>query len=101
MHPHEIFEPMLRNLFLGPGEGLGIEAASRVWDVMVFDGDAAVVRTVVGVMGWLEGRLYGGREEVMGVLGWRGGGWKVGRDVEGFMKVVRDVGKERRRRERN
>ena len=87
-------------MFLGPDEGLGIEAASRVWDVMVFDGDAAVVRTVVGVMGWLEGRLYGSREEVMGVLGWRGGGWNVGRDVEGFMQVVRDVGKERRQRER-
>ncbi|KAL8651782.1 MAG: hypothetical protein Q9210_003066 [Variospora velana] len=100
IHPHEIFEPMLRSMFLGPDEGLGIEAASRVWDVMVFDGDAAVVRTVVGVMGWLEGRLYGSREEVMGVLGWRGGEWNVGTDVEGFMKVVRDVGKERRQRER-
>ncbi|KAL8928212.1 MAG: hypothetical protein Q9208_001922 [Pyrenodesmia sp. 3 TL-2023] len=100
IHPHEIFEPMLRCLFLGPGEGLGIEAASRVWDVIVFDGDAAIIRTVVGVMGWLEGRLYGGQEEVLGVLGWRGGGWTVGEDVEGFVKVVRDAGKERVRRER-
>lgn len=91
---------MMRTLFLGPGEGLGVEVASRVWDVMVFDGDAAVVRTVVGVMGWLEGRLYGSREEVLGVLGWRGGRWAVGRDVEGFVKLVRDAGKERVRRER-
>ncbi|KAL8731785.1 MAG: hypothetical protein Q9166_003232 [cf. Caloplaca sp. 2 TL-2023] len=98
IHPHELFEPMMRTLFLGPGEGLGIEAASRVWDVMVFDGDSAVVRSVVGVMGWLEGRLYGSREEVLGVLGWRGGGWGVERDVEGFMKLVRDAGKERVKR---
>ncbi|CAL8579754.1 hypothetical protein XPA_005486 [Xanthoria parietina] len=100
IHPHELFEPMMRTLFLGPGEGLGVEAASRVWDVMIFDGDAAVVRTVVGVMGWLEGRLYGSREDVLGVLGWRGGDWGVGRDVEGFVKLVRDAGKERVRRER-
>lgn len=60
---------MIRCQFLGPGEGLGLETASRVWDVIVFDGDAAMVRTVVGIMGWLEGRLYGNREEVLGVLG--------------------------------
>lgn len=100
IHPHELFEPMMRTLFLGPGEGLGVEAASRVWDVMIFDGDAAVVRSVVGVMGWLEGRLYGSREDVLGVLGWRGGDWGVGRDVEGFVKLVRDAGKERVRGER-
>ncbi|KAL8861099.1 MAG: hypothetical protein Q9178_002612 [Gyalolechia marmorata] len=100
IHPHELFEPMMRTLFLGPSEGLGVEAASRVWDVMIFDGDAAVVRSVVGVMGWLEGRLYGSREEVLGVLGWRGGGWGVGKDVEGFMKLVRDAGKERIHKER-
>lgn len=98
IHPHEIFEPMLRTLFLSPGGGLGIEAASRVWDVLVFDGDAAIVRTVVGVMGWLEPRLFGSREEVMAVLGWRGGAWDVGRDVERFMRLVRDAGKERVKR---
>ncbi|KAL8946787.1 MAG: hypothetical protein Q9222_006865 [Ikaeria aurantiellina] len=96
IHPHELFEPMLRSNFLGPGGGLGIEAASRVWDVIVFDGDAAVVRAVVGVLGWLEGSLYGNREEVLGVLGWNGGGWGIEKDVEGFMRLVRDAGKERR-----
>ncbi|KAL8757566.1 MAG: hypothetical protein Q9199_002137, partial [Rusavskia elegans] len=30
IHPHAIFEPMMRTLFLGPGEGLGVEVASRV-----------------------------------------------------------------------
>ncbi|KAL8931943.1 MAG: hypothetical protein Q9211_006632 [Gyalolechia sp. 1 TL-2023] len=100
IHPHEIFEPILRTLFLGPGGGLGIEAASRVWDVMVFDGDAAVVRTVVGVMGWLEARLFGSREEVMAVLGWRGGGWGFDKDVDGFMKLVREAGKEKKMKEK-
>ena len=100
IHPHELFEPMLRTLFLGPGGGLGIEAASRVWDVMAFDGDAAVVRSVVGVIGWLQPRLFGTRKEVMEVLGWRGGGWAVEKDVEGFMKLVRDAGKERKERKK-
>ncbi|KAL8819457.1 MAG: hypothetical protein Q9223_002115 [Gallowayella weberi] len=100
IHPHEILEPVMRMLFLGPNSGLGVEAASRVWDVMVFDGDAAVVRTVVGLLGWLEGRLYGNREEVLGVLGWRGGGWGIEGDVEGFMKLVRAVGKERVHKEK-
>ncbi|KAL8697720.1 MAG: hypothetical protein Q9201_006971 [Fulgogasparrea decipioides] len=100
IHPHELFEPMMRTHFLGPGGGLGIETASRVWDVVVFDGDAAMVRTAVGIMGWLEGRLYGSREEVLGVLGWRGGHWGIGRDVEGFMQLVRDAGKERVRKEK-
>ena len=90
----------MRTHFLGPGEGLGLEAASRVWDVIVFDGDAAMVRTAVGAMGWLEGRLYGSREEVLAVLGWRAGGWGVGKDVDRFMTLVRDAGKERVRREK-
>ena len=67
-----------------------------MWDVIVFDGDAAVVRTVVGILGRLEGRLYGSRAEVLGVLGWGGGGWGVDRDVEAFIRTVRAAGKEGR-----
>jgi len=93
---HELFEPMLRTLFLGPREGLGVEVATRVWDVMVFEGDRMCVRTAVAVLGALEGNLYGEREEVLGLLGWGGGGgaqcWKVG-DEDGFMAKVRAVGK--------
>lgn len=87
---------MLRTLFLGPGEGLGVEVAARVWDVMVFEGDRMCVRTAVAVLGALEGNLYGEREEVLGLLGWGAGSgtqcWKVG-DEDGFMAKVRAVGK--------
>ena len=94
---HEVLEPMIRTLFLGPGSGLGVETAVRVWDVMVFDGDGVIIRTAVAVLGALEGKLYGGKEEVLGLLGWRGGagkgGWEVGgEDV--FMAMVRNAGKE-------
>lgn len=99
---HEVFEPMIRTLFLGPGHGLGVEIAVRVWDVMVFDGDGVIIRSVVAVLGALEGKLYGGREEVLGVLGWGGGtgtgGWDVG-DEEMFMAMVRNSGKEEKRKD--
>lgn len=96
---HEVLEPMMRTLFLGSGNGLDLETAARVWDVMVFDGDGVIIRTAVAVLGALEGKLYGGKEEVLGVLGWRGGNgrgsWDVGNE-EDFMTRVRAAGKEER-----
>jgi len=87
----------MRTLFLGPGIGLGLETAARVWDVMVFDGDGVIIRTAAAILGALEGKLYGGKEEVVGVLGWRGGigkaAWEVGKEEE-FMVRVRAAGKE-------
>lgn len=87
----------MRTLFLGPGSGLGLETASRVWDVMVFDGDGVIIRTAVALLGALEGRLYGGVEEVLGMVGWRGGSrksaWNVGNE-EDFIARVRGAGKE-------
>ena len=72
----------MRTLFLGPGKGLGIEIVSRVWDVMVFDGDGVIIRTAVALLGAMENTLYGSRQEVMNKLGWRGGTgsdtWRVG-----------------------
>lgn len=87
----------MRTLFLGPGIGLGLETVSRVWDVMVFDGDGVIIRTAVALLGALEGSLYGGVEEVLGVVGWRGGdgknAWKVGNEEE-FVTRIRSAGKE-------
>ena len=103
MAPHEVLEPMVRTLFLGPGEGLGIETASRVWDIIMFDGDAAVVRAAAAVLGGLEGKLYGNREEVLRVLGWGGIGWTGcgGGRLEEFMRGLRSVGKEEKGRKKN
>ena len=94
---------MIRTLFLGPGNGLGVETAIRVWDVMVFDGDGVIIRTAVAVLGALEGKLYGNREEVLGILGWAGGtgkgAWEVGGE-ESFMGMVRNAGKEEKGKDR-
>lgn len=88
---------MLRTLFLGPGGGVGLEAAGRLWDVLVFEGDAAVVRAAVAVLVSLEGRLYGDRISVLQLLGWGATAtvWDVGTE-ETFMARVRSVGKERK-----
>ncbi len=89
----------MRTLFLAPGGGVGLEAAVRMWDVMVFEGDDAVVEGVVGVLAGLEAKLYGEKEEVLGVLGWRGEGCaavqaRCGGELEEFMTRVRAAGKE-------
>ena len=101
--PHEVLEPMMRTLFLGPGEGLGVELVMRIWDVMVFDGDSVIIRTAVALLGVLDsqGRLYGDRSEVLNILGWRGGTgsgfWGVVGE-EDFMAKVRSAGKVERDR---
>jgi len=78
--------------------GLSLEAASRIWDVMVFEGDAVIIRTCVGVLGELESALYGSREDVLSLLGWEGGTGErgvglgeVGEDE--FLGRVRGVGR--------
>lgn len=82
----EWLDPLLSGLFCAE---LGVEIASRVWDVYVFEGDRALVRAVVGMLSVLEGRLYGSKEEVLQVLG---GTWNVGTADE-FMAGMRSAGK--------
>ena len=81
-----------------------MDVAARVWDVMVFDGDGVIIRTAVAVLGALEGKLYGTKEDVLGVLGWRGGRnrgtWEVGNE-EDFMSKVRSAGKEEKGKPRS
>ena len=101
--PALVLEPMFRTLFLAPGSGLGVEKAVRVWDVMMLDGDQAIIRVAVAVLAGLESRLYGNKEEVLRVLGWNQSNTKRDRDgglsgddvsVDDFMKQVRTAGKE-------
>lgn len=91
MGVEEFLDPMFRCLFT---YHLPITIVSRIWDVVVFEGDKALIRAAVGCLGRLEGRLYGGREEVLGVLGWRNEGvWDVGSE-EGFVEEgFREAGK--------
>lgn len=92
----------MRTLFLGPGDGLEVTIVSRVWDAMVFDGDAVIIRTAVALLGAMEGSLYGSRQEVLSTFGWKDGGtgsgaWRVG-GADDFMAKVRSAGKEEKTR---
>lgn len=65
---------------------------TRLWDVMVFEGDAIAVRAGVAYLTSLESRLFGAstQEEVNVVLR---GGLDAGVDEEEWMGCVKSAGK--------
>ncbi|MCJ1474608.1 hypothetical protein MMC13_003268 [Lambiella insularis] len=129
LSPGEILEPMIRSFFLYRGcpetdtdetlsprsvvslssatshtgrNGPTLDLVARVWDVMVFDGDTMLIRTCVAILGCLESSLYGNKEDVMGVLGWEGsmGASRMAEmNEDEFMEIVRDVGKEEKKKQ--
>jgi len=89
--PAPYLDPMFRCLFAyhlpSPAH------VARAWDVYVFEGDRALVRAAVAVLGRLEGRLFGGPEEILDLLSWRNERpWAVGSEEE-FVSAVRGAGK--------
>ncbi|MCJ1310201.1 hypothetical protein MMC25_003862 [Agyrium rufum] len=64
--------------YISVTNGLPLPHLLRIFDVLVFDGDAMAIRTCVGILASLEHRLYGGRKEVLSLLGWQGSGRGVG-----------------------
>jgi hypothetical protein len=87
-------EEYLGNIMYGLScKGLGVDAASRIWDVIIFEGDRGFVRSAVGILKVLEPRLYVEREEVMDILSGDGEKKWVQNSADDFMIVVRDCGK--------
>ena len=90
LKPEEYLDPMFRCLF---AFHLPTELVARIWDIFVFEGDKVLIRTVVAVLGRLERRLYGTREEILDVVSWRNEKhWDLG-PAEDFIKAVREAGK--------
>ena len=90
LKPEEYLDPLFRCLF---GHNMGPEHVSRIWDIYVFEGDKALIRAAVAVLGRLESKLYGSKEEVLNLLSWRNDKtWDLGTEEE-FIKAVRDAGK--------
>ena len=72
--PELIFEPMLKTLFCN---GLGVDRLCRVWDIWIFEGDKALVRSAVAVLGCLQTQIYEiqgdidlKRRNIQEMLGW-------------------------------
>ena len=93
--------------------GLSLPLVQRLWDVIVFDGDAAIIRTCAGILAANESALYGSAQEVLEVLGWNGAlrhgevmaslglhteGENDEEAVEAIMGIIRGVGKEDRKK---
>jgi hypothetical protein len=86
---HDVY---LRDIFTSLFTGsLSLDNATRLWDVMVFEGDALLVRAGVAYLTAIEGKLFGAEStrEVHDII-------KDGLDnwgEEQWMKAVRDAGK--------
>lgn len=50
-----VFEPMLRTIFCN---GLDIDRLCRIWDIWIFEGDRALVRTAVAILGSLQTQIF-------------------------------------------
>lgn len=86
---HDIY---LKDIFTGLfTERLSLDNATRLWDVMVFEGDAVLVRGAVAYLTAMEGKLFGAdsAKQVYDIV--RAGLDNVGE--EEWMKCVRDAGK--------
>lgn len=82
------FRDMFSSLFT---DSLSLDQATRLWDIMVFEGDAMVVRAGVAYLTAIEGKLFGSGscKEVYSIV-------KEGlNDVseEDWVKLVKQAGK--------
>ena len=79
---------MFSSLFTGY---LSLDNATRLWDVMVFDGDAILVRAAVAYLIAIEGKLFGANnaQEVCEII--RAGLGDMGEDE--WMTGLRNAGK--------
>ncbi|KAF1824380.1 RabGAP/TBC [Dissoconium aciculare CBS 342.82] len=90
LQPDEYLDPLFRCLF---AYNLPSSHVARIWDLYAFEGDRALIRAAVAVLGCLESKLYGSKEEVLNVISWRcEAAWDLG-DEEVFVKAVREAGK--------
>ncbi len=70
---------------------LSLDNASRMWDVMVFEGDMVLLRSAAAFLTSLEARLFGAEtgKEVLAIV--KDGLDNIGE--EDWMKLVRQSGK--------
>jgi hypothetical protein len=90
LKPEEYLDPLFRCLF---AYNLPPTHVARVWDLYAFEGDRALIRSAVAVLGCLESKLYGTKDEVLNIISWRCENmWDLG-DEEVFVGAIREAGK--------
>lgn len=67
-----------------------MDVASRILDVYVLEGDDVLPLAACAVLAKLEGKLYGGKQEVLDVL-LGAKGYELGKDDD-FMALVKQMG---------
>jgi len=63
-----LFESLLRSILSASPSRLSLDTSARIWDIAVFEGDAALVRAAVAILARLESRLYGPARELVSEL---------------------------------
>ena len=90
LNPAEYLDPIFRCLF---AYNLPHQHVCRIWDIFAFEGDTALIRAAVAVLGRLESRLYVSKDEVLDLVSWRNEcRWEVGSEDD-FIRAVREAGK--------
>ena len=80
---------MFQSLFTA---NLSLDSATRLWDVMVFEGDAVLVRAAVAYLVGIEGRLLG-ETSARGVVERIAAGGDGGLSEEQWMRALKSAGK--------
>lgn len=86
--PEEYLDPLFRCLF---AYNLSATQVSRVWDVYMLQDDHVLIDAAVAVLGLLEPRLYGNKQEVTDIIGWTNQTtWDLGGE-EALMTAIKQV----------
>lgn len=84
LSPASYLQPMLTDQF---SRNLSLDIMHRIWDILVFEGDAVFLRVALGVILTMEPYLYGNKNEVLELIGWNATLLEVGEEDQFMLKV--------------
>ncbi|KIW03273.1 uncharacterized protein PV09_05490 [Verruconis gallopava] len=88
LSPDSYLGPFFQSLFCS--QRFGMDIASRIWDVYVFEGeDETLIHAACATLAKLEGKLYGSRDEILDALSEKQ--YSLGKEDD-FMDLVRQLG---------
>ncbi|KAA8912599.1 hypothetical protein TRICI_003437 [Trichomonascus ciferrii] len=85
--PSAYLEPLLIGWF---SRHVTVDIATRLCDILIFEGDGFLLRAALGILATLEHKLYGSSEEILHEIGWTAGQLDVGEE-DHFIAAVRNA----------